>query len=239
VIATFQDEKWVNIVFKDHFVCDLSLAIQDKAIQDDWKPYYLACIYSAICKVHSLGLIHRLINSSSLFITKGGTVKLADFRFARRMEGNYCFTICGDPNYFAPEIVTQQGYDYSIDLWAFGCLIYELFENTTPFGTSETDETTIFRALSGYRNGKINFTSKTTSDAKSLILDILQYDAESRAGYKKEETIKDADFFTGISWDQLESHRGHPIDLSPQVEIQALFDDPLVTPTLHAAFDSF
>jgi hypothetical protein len=76
VIATFQDDKWVNIVFKDHFVCDLSLAIQDKAIQDDWKAYYCACIFSAICKVHSLGLIHRLVNSNSIFITKGGTVKV-------------------------------------------------------------------------------------------------------------------------------------------------------------------
>lgn len=77
VIATFQDEKWVNIVFKDHFVCDLALAVQEKAINDDAKPYYAACVYSAICKVHSLGLIHRLINGNSLFITKGGTLKVS------------------------------------------------------------------------------------------------------------------------------------------------------------------
>jgi hypothetical protein len=77
VIATFQDEKWVHLVFSDHFVCDLSLAMQEKAILDDHKTYFVACVYSAICKVHSSGLMHRFINANSLFITKGGTVKVS------------------------------------------------------------------------------------------------------------------------------------------------------------------
>jgi serine/threonine protein kinase len=155
------------------------------------------------------------------------------------MEGSYCFTICGDPNYFAPEIVTQQGYDYSVDLWAFGIVVYELFEGQTPFGTSDTDETTIFKAISGYRQSKLQLTPKTSDDARRLIIDLLQYDSESRAGYKNEETIHDQEFFSGISWDQLESHRGHPIDLQPGVEVQSLLDDPTVTAVTNGAFDSF
>jgi protein kinase A len=114
------------------------------------------------------------------------------------MEGSFCFTICGDPLYFAPEIVTQQGYDYSVDLWAFGVLMYELYEGTTPFGTSESDETSVFKAISSYFPNKLQFNSQTSSEAQALIKQILQYDGSSRAGYKNEESIKEAEYFSGM-----------------------------------------
>ena len=113
------------------------------------------------------------------------------------MEGNYCFTICGDPLYFAPEIVTQQGYDYSVDLWSFGILLYELLEGSNPFGTPETDETSIFRTITAYQPSTIPFSKNIQAEAKSLIISILQYNASSRAGYRYEATIKDADYFSG------------------------------------------
>jgi serine/threonine protein kinase len=51
------------------------------------------------------------------------------------MDGRKAFTICGDPLYFAPEIVSQQGYDFSADLWAYGILVHELFEVSECFST--------------------------------------------------------------------------------------------------------
>lgn len=122
---------------------------------------------------------------------------MADFRFARRMEGSYCFTICGDPLYFAPEIVTQQGYDYSVDLWSFGILLYEMFEGSSPFGTSETDETSIFKAITAYRPSRLQFSQKTRGDARTLIVDVLQFELSDRAGYRNEEAIRESSFFSG------------------------------------------
>lgn len=113
------------------------------------------------------------------------------------MEGSYCFTICGDPLYFAPEVVTQQGYDYSVDLWSFGILLYEMMEGSSPFGTPETDETSIFRAITSYRPSALPFSANTSSDAKKLISDLLQYDSTYRAGYAHESAVKDADYFSG------------------------------------------
>ena len=49
-------------------------------------------------------------------------------RYAKLMDGAKTYTILGDPLYFAPEIVSQQGYDYAVDLWAFGVMIYEMYE---------------------------------------------------------------------------------------------------------------
>lgn len=79
------------------------------------------------------------------------------------MDGLKTYTICGDPLYFAPEIVSQQGYDYSVDLWAMGILAYEVYEGQTPFGTVDTEETQLFRLISSYTAGQLrdNFTPKT------------------------------------------------------------------------------
>ena len=97
-------------------------------------------------------------------------------------------------------MVLQQGYDYSIDLWALGIIIYELFEGNTPFGNSETDETNIFRAISNYRPSKLSFTAKTPENTRSLLMDILQFSADTRGGYQHEEHILEAEFFLGKSF---------------------------------------
>jgi serine/threonine protein kinase len=114
------------------------------------------------------------------------------------MDGSYCFTICGDPLYFAPELVTQQGYDFGADLWSFGILLYELYELSSPFGTSETDETTIFRSISSFRPSKLVFTDRTNEPIRALISSILNFDAEDRYGYKDVSQVKSAKYFAGM-----------------------------------------
>lgn len=111
------------------------------------------------------------------------------------MDGSYRVTICGDPLYFAPEIVSQQGYDYGVDIWAMGVVLYELFEGSTPFGNVDTDETSIFRAITSYRPSKLNFT-KTPDEARRLIIALLQYGVEERLGYKDPMTVTTMDFFS-------------------------------------------
>lgn len=114
------------------------------------------------------------------------------------MDGTYRFTICGDPLYFAPEIVTQQGYDYSIDIWAYGILLYELYEGGSPFGTSDTEETTIFKAITAFRPSKLNF-SRAPHPARKLIMSLLQFGPEERAGYKTSAEVTKAEYFAGKS----------------------------------------
>jgi hypothetical protein len=79
VLTTLQDDKWLYIVFRERFDCDLSQALNAQAVSDEAKPYYAASVVSAIESVHDAGLIHRLINSSSFYITQGGKLKV---RFA-------------------------------------------------------------------------------------------------------------------------------------------------------------
>ncbi len=114
------------------------------------------------------------------------------------MDGSKSFTICGDPLYFAPEIISNQGYDYGADLWAFGVLSFELMEGVNPFGTSETEETAVFKAITAYKSERLPFTAaKTDPPAQKLIVDILNLNVQSRLGYKASRQVKEAPFFSG------------------------------------------
>lgn len=99
----------------------------------------------ALEAAHSAGLVHRDLKPSNLFLTTDGTVKLLDFGVAVALsdvsdgtEGKpRGFAIFGTPEYMAPEQISGEPVDARADLYAFGCVLYELLTGTRPFeGTS-------------------------------------------------------------------------------------------------------
>lgn len=112
------------------------------------------------------------------------------------MDGSKSYTICGDALYFAPEIVSQMGYDYSADLWAFGILMFEFYEGHNPFGNDETEETLLFKAISGYHFNRIKFSS-ANQVVKTMIRRILDPKGKNRLGYKSSEDVRRTDYFAG------------------------------------------
>jgi hypothetical protein len=115
------------------------------------------------------------------------------------MDGAYCFTICGNPLYFAPEVVVQHGYDYAADLWAFGITLYETYEGCSPFGNNDTEETSIFRSISSFHGDKQcwAFTDRTPPPARQLLQGILQVIPHQRCGYKLPRQVMEAAYFAG------------------------------------------
>lgn len=81
VRATFQDHKVAMLIYDEHFQCDLALAISNAAVAAEAKPYYAACIYSGIAAMHENGLIHRFINSGTIFINSRGVPKVRPYIF--------------------------------------------------------------------------------------------------------------------------------------------------------------
>ena len=101
---------------------------------------YLAQMVSALKYLHSHRVIHRDIKLGNLFLNSKMEIKLGDFGLATKLEfdGERKRTICGTPNYIAPEILDgKEGHSYEVDLWSLGILLYMLSIGRPPFETHD------------------------------------------------------------------------------------------------------
>ena len=92
--------------------------------------FYAANVVCAIEYLHKQNIIYRDLKPENLLLDARGYLKLVDFGFAKRVHGR-TYTLCGTADYLAPEIVSQQGHGFEVDLWALGVLVYEMLVNLT------------------------------------------------------------------------------------------------------------
>ncbi|CAI7915122.1 unnamed protein product [Closterium sp. NIES-53] len=92
----------------------------------------------ALYYLHSNRIIHRDMKPQNILVGAGGIIKLCDFGFARAMSCNTMVltSIKGTPLYMAPELVQEQPYNHTVDLWSLGVILYELYVGQPPFYTN-------------------------------------------------------------------------------------------------------
>ena len=236
---TFQDSSVVQMIFDDVYECDLTYAM-NAGISAANKVLYAACISSAVRDLHEHGVMHRFLNPSTIYIsaTKGVPV-LCDLRYAKEMDGSKAFTICGDPLFFAPEIVGQTGYDFGVDYWSLGITLYELYEESSPFGTADMEETAIFQAITSYQPGQLKFTDRTPGAGQKLITQLLQTKATDRIGYADPSQVSVHSFFGGIDFTLLDESKADIVDCATAVDPAVQIDCKNLPPTQSALFANF
>jgi len=94
--------------------------------------FYAAEVALAFEYLHGLGVIYRDLKPENLLLSAAGHVKIADFGFAK-IVADRTYSLCGTPEYLAPEIIQSTGHSRGADWWAFGILIFEMLAGYHPF----------------------------------------------------------------------------------------------------------
>ena len=87
--------------------------------------FYATEIILALAHLHRQKIAYRDLKPENILINNDGHVKLTDFGFAKKVIDK-TYTLCGTPEYLAPEIILGQGHNKGVDWWALGVLVYEL-----------------------------------------------------------------------------------------------------------------
>ncbi|KYQ90116.1 putative protein serine/threonine kinase [Tieghemostelium lacteum] len=162
-----------------------------KYIHEYEAKYYLYQVIMAVKYLHAQKIIHRDLKLGNLFIDQM-RIKLGDFGLSTKIEhdGERKKTICGTPNYIAPEILDNgNGHSYEVDIWSIGIILYTLLIGKPPFETPDVKNT-----YQRIRKNQYTFPPEPiiSPSAKSLIISILNPVPEKRPNLNQ---ILEHDFF--------------------------------------------
>ncbi|XP_006005713.1 serine/threonine-protein kinase PLK1 [Latimeria chalumnae] len=140
----FEDNDFVFVVLE---LCRrrslLELHKRRKAVTEPEARYFLRQTILGCQFLHGSRVIHRDLKLGNLFLNDDMEVKIGDFGLATKVEydGERKKTLCGTPNYIAPEVLGKKGHSFEVDIWSLGCIMYTLLVGKPPFETSCLKET--------------------------------------------------------------------------------------------------
>ena len=107
-------------------------------LPEEMAKFYIAEMILAIDSIHCLRYVHRDIKPDNVLLDANGHIRLADFGFVKKLQKwDRTYTLCGTPEYMPPEVVQGKGHDCRVDVWALGCLLYEMLHGFPPFYEEE------------------------------------------------------------------------------------------------------
>ncbi|GAM82770.1 hypothetical protein ANO11243_007560 [Dothideomycetidae sp. 11243] len=144
------------------------------------------------------GVAYRDLKPENILIDSEGHLKLVDFGFAKKVENRETYTLCGTPEYLAPEVIRNTGHGLSVDWWALGILIYEFLVGQPPFW--DQNPMKIYEQIV---EGKIRFPSAMSQDARDIISALCTVDVSKRLGNIRggASAVKNHAWFKDTDWD--------------------------------------
>jgi len=167
---------------------------------EDTARFYAAQVLLAIEYMHNNNIVFRDLKLENLVLSERGHIQVTDFGFAKELDDSRTFTLCGTPEYLAPEIIRGTGYGLAVDWWALGVLLFEMLAGYSPFYSESP--------LEIYKNilrGSVRFSSCMSETAIDLLKGLLSRSASQRLGtiHNGVSELRSHPFFASIDWETL------------------------------------
>ncbi|CAE7663497.1 PRKX [Symbiodinium pilosum] len=199
LLGAFQDERRLFMLLEYVNGGELfSYLRREGRLPNDHVRFYSGEIVLAFGYLHSLHVVYRDLKPENALLDFEGHIKLTDFGFAKVVEER-TWTLCGTPEYLAPEMIQSKGHGKGVDWWALGVLLFEMLAGYPPF----YDENP-FGIYQKVLQGRVDFPRHFDVKAKDLIRRLLTADRTKRLGcLKGVEDLKKHKWYKGMDWDLL------------------------------------
>jgi serine/threonine protein kinase len=181
--------------------------------------FYIGQVIEVLSYLHRFGIIYRDIKPENLLVGNDGYLTLVDFSVATKCRGE-TFTLCGTPEYTAPEVYRMTGHSTVSDWWSVGVLMHELSVGVTPFQGDTTLE--IMQAIQRYERlypdsihlrDQEDDLNKITVASEKMMKSLLcpkAYDRLGRSSHHNSNDLRNHAFFNGFSWKSLRAKTLQP-----------------------------
>ncbi|KAI1321048.1 pkb-activating kinase-like protein [Mortierella claussenii] len=205
--STFQDSSSLYYVLE---LCQngelLTFIKKLGSFDENCTRFYVAQILTAVEYVHNQGVIHRDLKPENILLDHRMYIKLTDFGTAKMLEpsedgaeSDRANSFVGTAEYVSPELLTEKAACKSSDLWALGCIIYQLLAGRPPFKGSNEYQT--FQKIVKL---EYSFPAGFPKTAMDLVSRLLVHDPNERLGANNTiDKLKQHAFFDGVEWTEL------------------------------------
>lgn len=177
--------------------------------------FYAAEVALALDYLHSQDIIYRDLKPENILISADGHVKITDFGFAKLVP-DVTWTLCGTPDYLAPEIIQGKAYNKSVDWYALGVLIFEMLAGYPPFYTESSHPVHLYEKI---LNATVVYPNFFDPLAIDILGKFLSKDVSERYGNLKygSKDIFGHAWFAEVVWEKLR-RREIPAPYVPRIE---------------------
>jgi len=198
--ATFKDDMKLYFLLEPSLGGELFSLLSEKTFFDEpTSRFFAGCVILGFEYMHSKNMIYRDLKPENLLLDNMGYLKITDFGFAKVMSQSWTYTLCGTPDYLAPEVVSGEGHGKGVDWWTLGILIYEMLNGMPPFNDDEP-----IKIYNKIIEGKIVYPMHFSKAVSDLIKGLLAHKPTRRFGVIKGGAthIKNHSWYNGFDWDR-------------------------------------
>lgn len=168
-------------------------------LSEEQTKFYAAQIVLALEYLHNKDIIYRDLKPENVLIDETGYLRLTDFGLSKmKVQNNDAMSICGTPEYLAPEIILKEGHGKAVDWWCLGSIIFEMITGLPPFYSKNRNE--LFDKI---KHSKPTIPSYASNKLRNLLESLFNKNPQERLGSKGAEEVKKHPWFEKINWESL------------------------------------